>query len=306
MADISKGGPSVRVEHTAGLAELVLAAPERSNAIDLDLARRLGDAVEEIAALDGLRVVLIRAEGRNFCVGGDVRSFAAHLDDLGTYVKSVADAIHHALQRLAELPVPVLSAVQGAVAGAGIGLAFAADLADLVYLARTSKVRVAYTAIGLSPDNGASWFLPKLVGPRRALELALTDRTLSAPEALDWGLATAVVDDDAVLDEARQTAQRLHAMSTDALIATKRLLHGAARGRSLPDQLAVEAEPSPPSRPHPPPAKPSCASSRNEPATAGQRRAGATVPAGRRSHRPRGPARIRDRHRRRGARRPCA
>jgi 2-(1,2-epoxy-1,2-dihydrophenyl)acetyl-CoA isomerase len=239
VADISKGGPSVRVEHTAGLAELVLAAPERSNAIDLDLARLLGDAVEEIAALDGLRVVLIRAEGRNFCVGGDVRSFAAHLDDLGTYVKSVADAIHHALQRLAELPVPVLSAVQGAVAGAGIGLAFSADL---VYLARTSKVRVAYTAIGLSPDNGASWFLPKLVGPRRALELALTNRTLSAPEALDWGLATAVVDDDAVLDEARQTAQRLHAMSTDALIATKRLLHGAARGRSLPDQLAVEAE----------------------------------------------------------------
>lgn len=228
--------PVVRVEHNEGLAELVLAAPERSNAIDLDFAQQLGEALDEIAALEELRVVLIRAEGRNFCVGGDVRSFAAHADDLGAYVKAVADAAHHALQKLAELPVPVIAAVHGAVAGAGIGLAFSADV---VYLAQSSKVRLAYTAIGLSPDNGASWFLPKLVGTRRALELALTNRTLSAQEALDWGLANAVVDDDAVLDEARQAAHRLHAMSTDALIATKRLFQGA---RQLPDQLAVEAE----------------------------------------------------------------
>lgn len=239
MDDDTNGGQAVRVEHTEGLAELVLAAPERSNAIDLGLARQLAAAVDDIAALRGLRVVLIRAEGRNFCVGGDLKSFAAQVDDLDAYVKTVADTIHHALQALAELPVPVVAAVQGAVAGAGIGLAFCADL---VYLARSSKVRVAYTAIGLSPDNGASWFLPKLVGPRRALELALTNRALDAQEALDWGLATAVVDDATVLDDARQTAKRLGAMSTDALVATKRLLRAAADGRTLPDQLAAEAE----------------------------------------------------------------
>jgi 2-(1,2-epoxy-1,2-dihydrophenyl)acetyl-CoA isomerase len=164
---------------------------------------------------------------------------AERFEEHRTYVKAVADAAHQALQGLAALPVPVVAAVQGAVAGAGIGLAFSADL---VYLAESSKVRLAYTAIGLSPDNGSSWLLPKLVGPRRALELALTNRTLTAREALDWGLANSVVDDDAVLDEARRTAHRLHAMSADALIATKRLFQGAAQGRDLPDQLAVEAE----------------------------------------------------------------
>ncbi|MGW5715087.1 enoyl-CoA hydratase/isomerase family protein [Amycolatopsis sp. NPDC003865] len=222
----------VRLDLRGDVAELVLAA----NAIDLDVGRQLAAATERLTRTDA-RVVLVRAEGPHFCVGGDVRAFAAHEGDLASYVGQVADVVHAAHRHLAALTVPVVCAAQGAIAGAGVGLAFGADL---VLLGRSAKVRLAYTAIGLSPDNGASALLPRLVGPRRALELALTNRTLTADEARDWGLATAVIDDSALLDEARELAGRLAGMAPDALAATKRLILSAAN-RSRDEQLDEEA-----------------------------------------------------------------
>ncbi|RSD11695.1 enoyl-CoA hydratase/isomerase family protein [Amycolatopsis eburnea] len=222
----------VRLDLRGEVAELVLAA----NAIDLDAGRQLAAATERLTRTDA-RVVLVRAEGPHFCVGGDVRAFAAHEADLASYVGQVADVVHAAHRHLAALTVPVVCAAQGAIAGAGVGLAFGADL---VLLGRSAKVRLAYTAIGLSPDNGASALLPRLVGPRRALELALTNRTLTADEARDWGLATAVIDDSALLDEARELAGRLAGMAPGSLAATKRLILSAAN-RSRDEQLDEEA-----------------------------------------------------------------
>ncbi|MEV6900320.1 enoyl-CoA hydratase/isomerase family protein [Amycolatopsis sp. NPDC051372] len=214
----------VRLERDGGVAELVLAAPQRANALDLHLGRQLEETSARLAASPSVRVVLIRAEGPHFCVGGDVHAFAAHGGDISAYVGQVAEVVHSAQRHLAGLAVPVISAAHGAIAGAGVGLAFSADL---VVLAHSAKVRLAYTAIGLSPDNGASHLLPRLIGTRRALELALTNRTLTAHEALDWGLATAVVDDRALVDEARKLADALARMSPEALAATKRLVRTA-------------------------------------------------------------------------------
>jgi len=228
----------VRVERHGALAELVLSAPERSNAIDLDFAEQLREAMAGIAVADGLHAVLVRAEGKNFCVGGDLRSFAVQGEQLPTYVKAVTDAAHQALESLAGLPIPVVSAVQGAVAGAGVGLAFAGDV---VLIARSSKIRLAYTAIGLSPDNGSSWLLPRLVGPRRALDLALTNRTVSAADAVAWGLANEVVDDSDLTDRAHAIAVLLAEGPREALVATKRLFR-SADDLSLHEQLTREAD----------------------------------------------------------------
>lgn len=228
----------VRLDLHGEVAELVLAGARRSNAIDLDVGRQLAAATEQLAELTHVRVVLLRAEGPHFCVGGDVRAFAAHQTDLASYVGRVADVVHVAHRRLAALTAPVVCAAQGAVAGAGVGLAFGADL---VLLGRSAKVRLAYTAIGLSPDNGASALLSRLIGPRRSLELALTNRTLTADEACEWGLATAVVDDADLLAEARALASRLAGMAPEALAAAKRLILSAAT-RSRDEQLDEEAE----------------------------------------------------------------
>jgi 2-(1,2-epoxy-1,2-dihydrophenyl)acetyl-CoA isomerase len=228
----------VRLDLRGEVAELVLAGARRSNAIDLDVGRQLAAATERLTKLTDARVVLVRAEGPHFCVGGDVRAFAAHEADLAAYVGQVADIVHAAHRHLAALTVPVVCAAHGAVAGAGVGLAFGADL---VLLGRSAKVRLAYTAIGLSPDNGTSALLPGLVGSRRALELALTNRTLTADEARDWGLATAVVDDAVLLEEARELAGRLAGMAPGALASTKRLVLSAA-SRSRDEQLDEEAE----------------------------------------------------------------
>ncbi|MCU1345913.1 MAG: hypothetical protein JWL70_2179, partial [Acidimicrobiia bacterium] len=144
---------------------------------------------------------------------------------------------HRCWESMATLDVPVIAAVQGSVAGAGLSLTAACDL---VIAARSAKFVLAYSRVGLSPDGGASWALPRLVGLRRALELALLNRMLSADEALEWGLITMVVDDAALENEALALAQQLAAGPTRALGAARRLMR-AATDTGLRDQLAAEA-----------------------------------------------------------------
>lgn len=147
------------VHHPDGVVELRLDDPGRGNALDLRTAEALRDAARAVAA-DPRGAVLLRAAGGNFCVGGDLRAFAGRGTETGTYVHAVASAAHAAIQALYELPVPLVTAVRGAAAGGGVGLAL---VGDIVLAARSARFRLAYTAIGLTPDCGASWFLPRLV-----------------------------------------------------------------------------------------------------------------------------------------------
>jgi 2-(1,2-epoxy-1,2-dihydrophenyl)acetyl-CoA isomerase len=226
--------------YTDGVAEIVLDSADRANALDLAATTQLRDVALEVAALDenGLRAVLIRAEGRHFCVGGDLRAFDAQGDNIGRYLREVTDALHEALEIIHGLSVPVVSAAQGAIAGAGVGLAFSSDI---TLLADNASIKLAYTTAGLSPDNGSTYLLSRQLGPRLGLELMLTNRTVSAVQAQIWGLAAAVVEPAGLENATNALITELLAGSTEAFVATKQLVR-ASLTASLHTQLSDEGK----------------------------------------------------------------
>ena len=223
------------LEH--GLASVTLDRPDASNTIDHALARELLAVTETILGRDDVRAVLLAGEGDRFCAGGDLAEFAAE-DDLAGHLRAVTEALHPAIANLTALDAPVVAAVQGSAAGAGLGLVAAADL---VVAGESAKFVMAYTGVGLTPDGSSSWFLPRLVGHRRALELTLTNRVLDAAQALDWGIVTRVVPDDDVRASARELAERLAVGPTKAFGAAKRLL-AESWTRPLDEQLVAETD----------------------------------------------------------------
>lgn len=222
-----------------GVARITLARPDVSNAVDLPTAAALGEAVDAAAADDSVRVVLVTGAGPRFCAGGDVASMAA-AENPSAYLLELADALDQPLQRLTAMAKPVVAAVQGAAAGAGLAVVLSADV---VLSARSTKYLTAYAGVGLTPDCGLSWLLPRAVGQQRALELSLTGRVLSAEEARDWGLVTSVVADEALADETAALVARLAAAPPYALGQAKRLMReswnvsraeaGADEGRTI-------------------------------------------------------------------------
>ncbi|WP_046495361.1 enoyl-CoA hydratase/isomerase family protein [Streptomyces odonnellii] len=211
-------GP-VRYELCKGIAHIVLGRPTRANAIDLPTAQAFGEAVDRAAGQD-VRAVLVSGEGPRFCAGGDVMAMIA-APDRSAYVHELATTFDHALQRLAVLPKPVVGAVQGAVAGAGVALMLSCDV---IVSARSTKFRLAYAGVGLTPDCGVSYLLPRAIGQVRALDLALTGRTLTAEEAYQWGVVTEVVDDEELEARVRSLGEQLAAGPGFALGQAKRLL----------------------------------------------------------------------------------
>jgi 2-(1,2-epoxy-1,2-dihydrophenyl)acetyl-CoA isomerase len=194
-------------------------------------------ATEQVAADPSVRAVLLRAEGKNFCVGGDIKAFAAEPDP-SDFIERLAGTLHESLLRLAAIDAPLVIAVRGAAAGAGISLASAGDI---VIGGESSSYSMAYSSIGLTADGGATWLLPRLVGLRLVQEMALLNRRLSAEEAVRFGLITRSVPDEDVEAEALALAQQIAAGPTRAFGGIKRLL-AAAQTATLPDHLAAEAK----------------------------------------------------------------
>jgi 2-(1,2-epoxy-1,2-dihydrophenyl)acetyl-CoA isomerase len=221
-----------------GIARLTLNRPEAGNAVTPELAAQLRARAEELAGRPEVRAVVLGASGPMFCVGGDLGWMAAQGDGVGPALHAMATDLHGATIALAELDAPVIAAVSGVAAGAGMSLICGSDLA---IAASTAKLTVAYTAAGLSPDGGSTWFLPRIVGVRRAAELMLTNRRLTADEACDLGILTRVVEPDALEVEVDALARKLAAGATGAFGATKRLLATSATA-TLADQLAAEAD----------------------------------------------------------------
>ena len=211
----------VRLEVRDRVAHLTLDRPDRGNGINLEMAQALADAAARLADDPGVGVVLLRGTGTNFCVGGDVKTFATFGERLPAYLRPVATGLHLAVSRLARSDVPLVASVQGAAAGAGMSLAC---VADFVLAADSARFRMAYTRIGLSVDGGSSYFLPRIVGARRTLELMLTNRTLGAEEACEWGIVTRVVPAADLDREAESFALTLARGATGALRAAKRLV----------------------------------------------------------------------------------
>ncbi|MHA6758257.1 enoyl-CoA hydratase/isomerase family protein [Streptacidiphilus sp. PAMC 29251] len=218
------------------IARITLARPQASNAFDLPAARALAAAVRR-AADDPVGAVLITAQGKRFCGGGDVASIAG-AQDRGGHIHALATELGEALQSLTELEKPVVAAVHGAVAGAGLAVLLSSDL---VVADRSTRFLMAYAGVGLTPDCGVSYLLPRAVGQQRALELALTPRVLSAAEAHEWGLVAQVVDDGTAQQSAQDLAVRLAAGPTFALAQTKRLIRSSWEV-SRPDSLRDESD----------------------------------------------------------------
>jgi len=203
------------------VAHITLNRPESANAINLELAKDLMHAVMKCDEDPLIRAVLITSAGPMFCAGGDVKRFAEKGENLPYYLKEITTHLHVAMSYLVRMDPPVVAAVHGSAAGAGMSLACACDmtLAD-----ESARFTMAYTRVGLTPDGGATYILTRLVGLKRTLELALANRLLSAEEALNWGIVTRVLPEKDLIKEATALAGRLAAGPTKAFGATKRLL----------------------------------------------------------------------------------
>lgn len=230
--------PLVRLERDGALARIVLARPDAGNAVSLALCRAFGAAVEACAGDRSIRAVLLRAEGTSFCVGGDLAEFQGEGADRPAHLAALAPIFHAAQAQLMTLHAPVVVAVQGAVAGAGLGLALCGDM---VVAAQSARFTLAYTAIGLSPDGGSTHLLPRLIGLRRTQELMLTNRRVTAEEALALGLVTQVVADRDLEAQAEDLARRLAQGPTQAYAVVKRLL-ASTFDRGFVEQTDAEGE----------------------------------------------------------------
>jgi 2-(1,2-epoxy-1,2-dihydrophenyl)acetyl-CoA isomerase len=229
------GGAALDLEIRDHVAFLSFTRPDAANTIDTQFIRELQGAVAAIEASPAVRAVVLTGQGRHFCFGGDLKSIFAAGGGAEAYLAELAVGLHAAIARLVRMDATVIAAVNGTAAGAGLGLVLAADL---VIAARGAKFAPAYTAVGLTPDAGCTFLLPRVVGYKRALELFLTNRVLDAETALDWGIVNQVVDDEQVLPAATALATRLAKGAVTAFGAVKRLMAASLPG--FEDQLARE------------------------------------------------------------------
>ncbi len=225
------------IERDGAMVRLVLNRPHVGNALDIPLAQALMDAAISCDEDDTIRCVVLTGSGRLFCAGGDINGFSEAGDELPSLLKEITDSLHKAVARFARMAKPLIVAVNGPAAGAGLSLAM---LGDIVLAARSAHFSTAYGAIGLSPDGGATWLLPRLIGLRRAQEMAITNRRVKAEEAAEIGLVTRVVDDATLADDAAALATTLASSATQAIGRTRALLLDSF-GASLETQMDHEA-----------------------------------------------------------------
>ena len=226
------------VERAAHVATLTLNRPEAYNALDLALGRELFQASLELDEDPDVRCVVITGAGRAFCAGGDVKAFVDNLGRIGQHIKELTTYLHGAISRFCRSDKPVIMAVNGVAAGGGFSLALSGDL---VVAAESARFTMAYSKIGATPDGSSSYFLPRLVGVRRALELYFTNRPLTAQEALVWGMVTRVVPDAELRASVDALARELAQGPSKAFGAAKRLLHQST-WESLETQMEAEAQ----------------------------------------------------------------
>jgi 2-(1,2-epoxy-1,2-dihydrophenyl)acetyl-CoA isomerase len=238
-AQTNSNNNSVLYNLQHAVAVITLNRPALSNSIDLDTALFFREVVAR-AASDGACAVLVTGAGKRFCAGGDLVSMVAS-PDRPAYLRQLASALEIALREMSELPIPVVAAVQGAVAGAGLAVILNCDV---VVAAASTKFVAAYAGVGLTPDCGVSYLLPRAIGQQRALELALTGRVLTAEEAMSWGLVTRLTGNDALMETAMDTARGLALGPTRAFGETKRLIRSSwngSRAQSAEDEVETIA-----------------------------------------------------------------
>lgn len=227
---------SVEFERRGAVGILTLARPDKLNAMTHEMGDRLQDVLAGPAAASDLRCLVLRAAGRAFSAGGDLAFLQDNLQRLPADNEADMRGFYGKFLALREVAVPTVALVQGRATGAGLCLALACDVR---ILAADALLSFNFVRLGLTPGMGGTWFLPRLVGPSRAADLAFTGRTLSAAEALAWGLAEYVVPDETLLAEGLRWAEQVAGAAPEAIKATKRLLRANA---SLDLSEALDAE----------------------------------------------------------------
>ena len=241
--DGSAAGETILVTRDGAVATLTLNRPEALNVLDLAMMDALVARTAALAADSTLRVVVLRGAGRHFMAGGDLRTFAARLSEIPSAQRQVefqriVDRLHPAIEHLQRMPHPVIGAVQGAVAGFGLSLVGACDL---VVASDDAYFSSAYRQIGLSPDGGGTWSLPRIVGLRKALEIYLLSERFDAREAERIGLVNRVVEAARLDATVHAFAQSIARGPAIALRNVKRLLRESL-DRPLSLQLRAEAD----------------------------------------------------------------
>ena len=222
---------------TDNIARITLNRPKAYNALSPEVAKELAEVALLCEEDDRVRCVVLTGSGdKAFCAGGDVAGFVENYDQVSSHIRRMIADLHVAVSRFAWLKAPVIVGVNGVAAGAGLSLV---AFCDLAIAASHATFTSAYTGIGVTPDGSSTYFLPRLIGVRRALELAMTNRVLSAEEALDWGLVNKVVAPDALAGEVDALATALANGPTMALAGIKKL-YMMAPNETLESQMERE------------------------------------------------------------------
>lgn len=226
---------SIQFEIANGVAKIVLNRPEAGNVLTLQMARELLAAALQCESNEAIRAVMLTGAGKAFCLGGDLQSMCEAGDDVTHDLNELTTNLHSAITCFTRMAAPVLVAVNGTAAGAGLGLV---AMSDLAVAATSAKFTSAYTALALTPDAGVSFLLPRAIGRKRAMDMMITNRLLTAGQALEWGLVNEVAPDEQFQEIARRRAEELASRSTRAIGSVKSLLNSADPG--LETHLALE------------------------------------------------------------------
>lgn len=225
--------PPLQLEVDGAIARIIFNRPDSLNALNQAMAEGFRDAIAQVAGDRDIRVLLLKGAGRGFMAGGDVAALAA--DPIGN-TPSIMDPLHQGLLQMAALPIPVVAGLHGPVAGAGMSLALATDLA---MAADNTVLQMAYCRIGASPDGSGSWHLARLVGLRKAMEITLMSEPIQAQEARSLGLVNWVVPAAELEDRLNELLARLASGAVGAYGRSKALLRQAALN-TLAEHLAAE------------------------------------------------------------------
>jgi enoyl-CoA hydratase/carnithine racemase len=237
-ANVSGSDDAALLTVDGPIAIITLNRPAAFNSIDLSIAKKLEQLGAEVEASDDIRVLVIQGEGRAFCAGGDLQTIgaAAAADTIAPVVGELLQHYHAFITTLRRMPKIVVSSVHGSAAGAGLSLAF---VADLCIAAEDAKFTPAYARLGVSPDGGGTVGVVASVGTRRALQIFLAEDSFSAAQARDWGLVVKVVPAAELKAATRELAHRLAQNAPAALAATKELIH---RSHVTPIEQQLDAE----------------------------------------------------------------
>jgi 2-(1,2-epoxy-1,2-dihydrophenyl)acetyl-CoA isomerase len=231
----------VKVEREGAVATVLMANPAKLNALSAAMSGELIDALTGLNQDPSVRAIVLTGEGRGFCAGADLSAFGDHYRrgerPKPSTILQGDTGYNRLIPLLAEAPKPVIAAINGVAAGAGLSVALACDMR---IAGEDAPFSLAFAKIGLIPDSGACYFLPRVVGMARALELAITGDRIDARQALEMGLVNRVVPADRVLEESHDLARRLADLPTTAIALTKRIFRQAS-GMPLAETMELEA-----------------------------------------------------------------